>query len=44
MQDIFKDKNKREGDNIMNFIREVLWLPAILTKINQRINGIGLGA
>ena len=43
MQDIFKDKDKREGDSIINFIGEVLQLLATLTKINQRINGIELG-
>ena len=43
MQDIFKDKDKREGDSVMNFIGEVSRLLVTLTKINQRINGIGLG-
>ena len=44
MQDIFKDEDKREGDSIADLIGEVLWLLVTLTKINQRINGIGLGA
>ena len=43
MQDIFKDKDKREGDSIINLIGEVLRLLATLIKINQRINRIGLG-
>ena len=44
MQDIFKDKNRKKGDSITDFIEEVLRLLIILTKINQRINKIGLGA
>ena len=43
MQDIFKDKDRREGDSIIDFIGEVLQLLATLTKISQKINGIGLG-
>ena len=43
MQDIFKDKDKREGDSVINYIEEVLQLLITLTKISQRINGIGLG-
>ena len=34
MQDIFKDKDKREGDSIIGFIGEVLQLLVTLTKIN----------
>ena len=34
MQDIFKDKDKREGDSVTNLIIEVLRLLIILTKIS----------
>ena len=44
MQDIFKDKDKREGDSVTDYIGEVLRLLAILTKISQRVDRIGLGA
>ena len=44
MQDIFKDKDKREGDSVINLTGEVLWLLITLTKISQRINKIGLKA
>ena len=42
MQDIFKDKDRKEGDSIINFMGEVLQILATLTEISQRINGIGL--
>ena len=44
MQDIFKDKDRKEGDSVIDFIEEVLRLLITLTKIGQRINRIGLGA
>ena len=42
MQDIFKDKDKREGDSVIDLIGEVSQLLVTLTKISQRINAIGL--
>ena len=42
MQDIFKDKDKREGDSIINLIKEVSQILATLTKLSQRINRTGL--
>ena len=43
MQDIFKDKDKREGDSVTDLIGEVLQLLTTLTEINQRIDRIDLG-
>ena len=34
MQNIFKDKDKREGDSVIDFIGEVLRLLVTLTKIS----------
>ena len=44
MQDIFKDKDKREGDSVIDLIEEVSQLLITLTKISQKINRISLGA
>ena len=44
MQDIFRDKDKKEGDSVTDLIGEVSRLLIILTKISQRINRIGLKA
>ena len=44
MQDIFKNKDKREGDSVTDLMEEVLRLLTTFTEINQRIDGIGLGA